>query len=253
MHKKTKSLQEFYDNQSDTFSSTRQRHWPEFDYILEAIQTHCADKTSLNILELWCGDGRLLTYLENNLSQKITYTGIDISYNLLQLADKKHPHAKRIHKDMTVYLQNIASQEFDVIVGVASFHHLPTSAHRTIAASGIYSGLAYEWVCILTNRCYSTWFKNKFKKEILEARVKAGISLGYYDPDDIMVPRKNSNQKLISKRLYHIFSQKELSKLFSIAGFGKIDHFYVDNTGKKTSHEEDWRNLITVMKKSIWK
>ena len=60
MHKITKDLQHFYDTEAEKFSSTRKRHWPEFEYIRDMIKNNFPHKKSLRILELGCGDGRLL-------------------------------------------------------------------------------------------------------------------------------------------------------------------------------------------------
>ncbi len=67
-----------------------------------------------------------------------------------------------------------------------------------------------------------------------------------------MIPWKDSKGVLISKRLYHIFSQSELTRLCTASGFSAIEHFYVDNNGNKTDNVGDGRNIITTMKKTIW-
>lgn len=65
----------------------------------------------------------------------------------------------------------------------------------------------------MTNRCYSDWFKDKYRSEIRSASWKSMATLGYFDKNDIMVPWKDSEGNLISKRLYHIFSINELDRL----------------------------------------
>lgn len=62
MHKQTKNLQSFYDATAETFSGTRQRTRPEFAHIAAEIIAYAesAGLASLRILELGCGDGRLL-------------------------------------------------------------------------------------------------------------------------------------------------------------------------------------------------
>ncbi len=67
-----------------------------------------------------------------------------------------------------------------------------------------------------------------------------------------MIPWKDSQGVLISKRLYHIFSPSELTRLCKASGFNSIDHFYVDNDGNKTDNVHEGRNIITTMKKTIW-
>ena len=74
MHKQTKNLQKFYDNQAEKFSGTRKRHWPEFDHILSHIKKSFPTQKTLRVLELGCGDGRLLSVLESGLGKTITYT-----------------------------------------------------------------------------------------------------------------------------------------------------------------------------------
>lgn len=51
-----------------------------------------------------------------------------------------------------------------------------------------------------------------------------------------MIPWKDSKGVLISKRLYHIFSQSELTRLCKASGFSTIEHFYVDNEGNATDN-----------------
>lgn len=81
----------------------------------------------------------------------------------------------------------------------------------------------------MTNRCYSDWFKDKYRLEIRSASWKSIATLGYFSKNDIMVPWKDSTGKLISKRLYHVFSPTELNRLIKATGFTDINHFYVDN------------------------
>ncbi|MBP6086220.1 class I SAM-dependent methyltransferase [Patescibacteria group bacterium] len=182
----------------------------------------------------------------------MVYTGVDISYNLLKIANADYPDARWVHKDMVSFLMNAKPEEYDVIIGVASFHHLPTQQLRSLALDSMYACLAYEGACIMTNRCYSDWFRQKYRREIRLASWKSIATLGYKDKNDIMVPWKENDGKIVSTRLYHIFSQKELSRLFLGSGFSHIKHVYVDNTGKETSAEQEGRNLITVGRKTIY-
>lgn len=221
MHQTTKDLQAFYDSQAEKFSGTRQRDWPEFSYILEEIEktitrieqstrnnTHITtiptDKYKtiadtqqhrpIRILELGCGDGRFLGYLQDNLStaREIEYTGVDISLNLLTIANNNHPHARRVHQDMVSFLKTVPAESFDVIIGIASFHHLPTKQERDTTLGFIYYALQYEGALIMTNWCYSDWFKEKFKKPIQKALLKSLYTLGKSSKNDIMVPWKDN-------------------------------------------------------------
>jgi hypothetical protein len=77
-------------------------------------------------------------------------------------------------------------------------------------------------------------------------------TLGYCNKNDIMIPWKDSQWVLISKRLYHIFSQMELSRLCKGSGFVDIQHFYVTSEWEKTDNVRSGRNIVTTMQKTIW-
>lgn len=290
MHETTKNLQDFYDAQAEKFSGTRQRERPEFSYILEQIkntyirisqesekQTHQVEETTtpsrpfeavtkinkpierpIRILDLWCGDGRFLTYIKEQANTifdapvEIVYTWVDISLELLRIAEKNHPEARRVHQEMAEFLKHTPQESFDVIIWVASFHHLPTKELRNIALGFIYYALQYEGSIIFTNWCYSDWFKNKFQKEIKKARVRSLYTFGKSSKNDILVPRKDNWWLLITERLYHIFSKTELENLFKQNWFSHIEQFYITTDGEHTQNESRWRNLFTVARKSIW-
>lgn len=91
---------------------------------------------------------------------------------------------------MTTFVKNTPQEYFDIVIAVASFHHLPTKYERETALGFIYYTLSYEGSVIMTNWCYSDWFRNKFKKQIQKAFAKALYTLGKTSKNDIMVPRK---------------------------------------------------------------
>ncbi len=45
-------LASYYDHEADKFHHTRQRHWPEFDVLVDEIKTHFAKKKTLRVLEI---------------------------------------------------------------------------------------------------------------------------------------------------------------------------------------------------------
>jgi hypothetical protein len=70
--------------------------------------------------------------------------------------------------------------------------------------------------------------------------------------DDIMVPRKNNDGQLVARRLYHIFSHKELGALLENTGFAQVEQRYVDNAGNRSNDEKVGRNMVSVGVKSIY-
>jgi len=106
-----------YDIFAADFSATRQHSWPEFDIFLPLI------KPGEKVLDIGCGNGRLRNFLPKN----IAYTGADISENLLKIAEKSFPNDDFFHADFskTWPFQN---QQFDWVLGIASFHHILDTA-----------------------------------------------------------------------------------------------------------------------------
>jgi hypothetical protein len=71
---------------------------------------------------------------------------------------------------MVAYFSEKKEKEiYDVVIGIASFHHLPTVDQRSFVLDGIYESLVYDGLFIMTNRCYSDWFKDKYRAEIRSA------------------------------------------------------------------------------------
>ena len=80
-----------YNEIASLFSSTRQYIWKDIKPLLRFA------KNGDNILDLGCGNGRLYQ-LFKDLS--ITFTGIDSSKGLIDIARESHPDAEFIVSDM---------------------------------------------------------------------------------------------------------------------------------------------------------
>lgn len=224
------NLADYYDKEADKFHRTRQRHRPEFDILTTLIKKHFPRKKNIRVLELGCGSGRLLSHLQKQFPNKnLIYTGVDISRGLINIAKKDHPDARWKVQNMTDFLSETEQESYDLIIGIASFHHLPSMSLRVITAQYIYSALDYDGLCFLTNRSDSKRFRSKFKKSIVAARRKSIISFGIYRPNDLFLPRKSDKDNKVFHRYYHIFSLSELSKIAKVSGFGEITQFYLTN------------------------
>ena len=118
---------------------------------------------------------------------------------------------------MTTFLQKVKQEEYDMIICIASFHHLPSSRVRITTANHMYRALSYDGLCFMINRSESDWFKKRFRKSISVALWKSIASLGVYRPNDLFLPWKSDNQHKIYYRYYHIFSEKELVNIAKIS------------------------------------
>lgn len=201
-----KQLETFYDTQAQKFSQTRQRHWPEFVYIAEIIQK--LPQKKIKILELGCGDGRLLQYLQEHTNKQYDYTGVDISKKLLSIGKKNNPQSKRIHTDMLKYVQEPQQETYDIVIAIAAFQHLPNQFERLLVAKNIYRVLKFQGHYIMTNWALSKRFLKQFTRSIIQSVVKSLITGGIKNRRDMYIPRKTQGKTF--HRFYHLFSLSEL-------------------------------------------
>ncbi|MBP8017167.1 class I SAM-dependent methyltransferase, partial [Candidatus Gracilibacteria bacterium] len=119
-----------YDNFSETFSKSRKNmNWPEIEYMIDFIKNSESIKTikKISILDVGCGNGRLLKFL-NNSGLNFDYTGIDSSSGMINEAKKEFPNNKFIVLDM-IKLDKL-KEKFDIVFFIASFHHIFSEQDR---------------------------------------------------------------------------------------------------------------------------
>jgi len=117
----TQQLAEFYTSSAHKRHHTRRRPWPEFAYIATYINQ--LDLDHLTIIELGCGDGRLYTYLvEHCPTITFSYTWVDVSQWLIDLATEHYPNATRICEEMNSYLESRPQQSCDMVIAIASIN-----------------------------------------------------------------------------------------------------------------------------------
>ncbi len=251
----TQQLKNFYNSQAQNFSVSRQKHWPDFDIILQYIKDYIIStgKTKLKILELGCGDGRFYRFLKKNLDIEFEYIGVDISDWLIQIARSYSPNTNFIVADMVDYLTDFPSQAMDIVVSIASFQHIPRYYQRLFVLKNIYRILVYEWLNISLNWSFSRWFVRKYWKQLIVSMLKFVFSFWYRKWNDLSIPWKDTKSWKIYKRYYHIFLLSELEKLFKMAWFVIIAKGYI---WKSWSFETRWhnaRNTLIVGKKDVLK
>lgn len=206
-----KKVVEDYDNIAKEFDITRKTEWTSFPIVLPYI------KDGGYIVDLGCGNGRVLKFLEKH--KKFKYLGIDNSKNLLKLAEKNHKKRKFLQADMLKL--PIKSKSADTALAIASLHHIPSKKLREKAVQEANRILKNNGLYILT-----TWnlFQPKYKKYIWLARIKSILSLGLYDTRDTFIPWGKSG----IKRYYYAFKSEELKNLLKNNGF-EILKTHIDN------------------------
>ena len=233
-----------YNQIAKKFSQTRNHPWPEFDEFLKYLPKKA------KILDVGCGNGRLLSFLKKQGGYNIDYTGIDFSEGLLAEAKKKYSNEKFICMDMRDIEKKLEGK-FDAIFSIASFHHLESFKDRVEVLESFRSHLKPGGKIFMTN-----WnlFQKKYLKYIFISTVrcifnKIDSRLRGNDRNwnDVSIPF-NTNEE-ITQRYYHAFTPFELKSLFEKAGLKVVDSFSY-NKSQRVKFWWKGRNICNVLEAS---
>lgn len=162
----------------------------------------------LKVLDLGCGNGRLIKALETS-GRHFDYLGIDFSEELIKAATRNAPGREFKLADMREV--DFAPASFDMIFLIASFHHLEYKSERIRLLNNINKWLKPGGYLFMTNwnlwqpKYRQYWWKNWWRK----------ISF-----NDFYIPWQSysgKGEKLW--RYYHSFTVNELVGILKKAGF----------------------------------
>ena len=196
-----KDLQGVYNSISHDFSNTRAIPWEELAVFLPQL------KDGAQILDLGCGNGRLLKVLEQS-GKPYNYLGVDFSQELVKEAKQKFPTREFMVADMSQL--DFPEKSFDAICLIASFHHLSDKKERLDLLKKIHFWLKPGGVLFMTN--WYLW-QNKYLKYFFK-NFSQKRSL-----NDFFIPYKLPNSQKVYWRYYHHFTQRELKQLLLASGF----------------------------------
>lgn len=190
--------------------------WPEF----EELKKHIKDGEK--VLDLGCGNGRLFELFKG---KNVDYTGIDLSEEFIKKANKKYGNHFQVANFLKLPFEN---NRFDSIWVIAAFHHIPSAEFRLNTLREIRRVLKKEGRIIIT--CWNLWQPNYFKLLLKFTLIKL-FKKSRLDFKDVIL----SPKKLKIERYYHVFTKKELKKLFEKVGFKVEELKYLKRNGKKTN------------------
>ncbi len=201
-----------YDEISKEFSDTRSFAGKEFEPFREYL------RPGQTIMDLGCGNGRLLQYLEKEASawhqKTFSYHGVDSSKNLLSEARKKYPNRTFQIGDMTKIPAK--DNSIDVLFCIRAFHHLPDRETRLIALKEIKRVVKPHGILILT--VWNLWQK-KYLMQLVKAMVRSIVTLGKYAPNDTFIPWGKEKKP----RYYHAFTIGEIQQLCRKSGLSILE------------------------------
>ncbi len=222
-----KENKEVYDRIAKDFSISRAASWPEFEYFKGYLQD------GQEILDLGCGNGRLLDLLKD---YKINYLGLDNSEKLINEAKSRWPNQNFQVAD--VLDLSFLNKKFDLVFLVATLHHIPSARLRAKVLREAYSVLKPGGKLLMTN--WNLWQPKYLKYIIKYTLLKLtepyeevnGIKMKDFDFQDVFIPWQKKYLRYI-----HAFTELNIARLMKKTGFEIIK-----NVANK-------RNIITVAKK----
>ena len=213
-----------YNNFAETFAKSRKNmKWWEIDYFIWKY----LDNSHVKILDIWCGTARLLSQISNKINiEKIDYTWVDLSKELLLEAQKNFPEKKFLNLNM-INIDEI-KEKFNNIFFIASFHHLNSIEQRDLVLKKARNLLEENWKIFMTNWALNSALnKEKYKNSQIENSLNNFWSIDY-------------NVKIWKfTRFYHCFSLEELEFLAKKNNFKIIENRLFDNQ----------KNFITILEK----
>jgi N-acetylglucosaminyldiphosphoundecaprenol N-acetyl-beta-D-mannosaminyltransferase len=214
-------VRETYDTIAADFDRTRQRVWPEFDKFTDYLPSEA------KILDIGCGNGRLLKYLKDK--DYHSYLGVDNSKELLELAKEQHSGKKDHFKVGDQTGIPVEDGSHDVVFSIAALHHIPSRALQLKAMGECHRALTPNGVLLLTVWDLYRW---KSLPYYFHAFIRSIFTLGNYSRRDLFVPWGKKNPKM---RYCYAFMMPELRELLSDAGFEIMSSWTV-GTGKSGNH-----------------
>lgn len=227
------SVSESYNQIANEFSDTRHYAWDEFKYFKPYLFENA------EIVDLGCGNGRLIKFLDQYyLGQPYRYVGIDNSTNLLQAAHQKFPKNVFLPGDQLNI--PLSENQADIIFNIAAFHHIPSKILRLKALAEMKKVLRHNGILIIT--VWNLW-QTKYWWANLTGWLRSIFSLGDYAVNDLYIPWKNGQGKVVSKRYYHNFIPAELNRLLKKSGFTIMESFSAKK-GQKTSFLKGFNYIV---------
>lgn len=226
-----KSVQQFYNEAGEYFSKTRQKRYGGDDATWPEMRPYLAElKKDDRVLDLGCGNGRLLT----GIKAEVEYLGVDFSETLIEEARKLHPQEKFVLGDITSSeTWKKINGKYDAIFCVATLHHLPERKQHLYVIRQAKkhlkrSGVLYISVWNLWNKRYWVYHLRSVGMKLRNWRWLRVPFAGKWE------------------RFCFAYDKRYLSRLVKDAGLEIEELYYSDGKGGK-SGIFGGRNLVAVV------
>lgn len=216
-------LEQDYDTIASHFSNTRNEPWPEFASLKTLTKT-----ANTKLLDVGCGNGRLADVI-----QVADYTGLDLSSQLLQIAQQRFPDYTFVHG--SVLQLPFPDKQFDIVTCVATLQHIPSIEYRQKALQEMARVLKPGGMIFMLN-----W---NLAEQPQYQPYRADQTKGY-DAGDYLIPWKNDQGEVLAQRYYHGFGIAEIASTIGGSASGGELKIIKNELG------ENGRNIVSILKKT---
>jgi SAM-dependent methyltransferase len=223
----------FYAEHAAAFSQTRGRPWPGFMRALAqtaaVLATQAAGAARVRVLDMGCGNGRLITALRTRFGAAFEYVGVDASEPLLAIARERHPdpQLRFVRADFVADPPDavLPAGPFELCALFGLLHHVPDEAARAELLRAAAARLAPGGVLAFT-----LWrFDAEGDLERRRARapsLSAELAQLQLDAGDYLLRFGDH-----AVRYCHLCDDAEAERLRAAAGLPLLDRFRADGAG----------------------
>lgn len=186
------NVHDVYHKIAQSFDKTRYKIWPS---VQKFIDDCCDDKNDLKVLEVGCGNGKNLVYINENYPT-VKVSGCDYCSEFVEMTRRKGIKDCVVANNLDL---PYSDQEFDVVLSVAVIHHFTTESRRIQAIKELIRVLKPNGLLFV-----QVW-----------AFEQPENSKRQFNSTDELVSWKKKNQDEDVYRYYHLFKNRELENLFS--------------------------------------
>lgn len=232
---------QFYRDVAPYFAETRTQAWPGFVHIRDFLMQ--AGHRPLQVLDAGCGNGRLYTYLAQELALA-SYVGLDANAELLARAQARSRdagpqacfwQADLVHSPWPDLIRGCGL--FDAVFCLATLHHIPSRALRTQLMAQLAQVMQPRGHLILSN--WQPLHSPREMKKIVDWSF-CRLPVSELEAGDYLFAWNRGTK---SVRYVHCLTSGEVEQMAVRAGLQPVRHFQADGATHNL-------NLYSILRKT---
>lgn len=224
------------------FTDSRSDLWEEEHYFGSYI------RDGLSILDLGCANGRVLKLLEKH---KVAYTGVDANKAFVESAAeyaRSFPMIASTFVNSDLRSLPVETQGFDLVMCIATLHHLPSSAYQLQALREMYRVLKPGGLLLMTNWDLASQPGYVKKRDAL--RKSHPELFDGLEKNDFLISWRWRLGGNTMYRYYHSFTPEELTALLTSVGFRVRSH-EISTGAMNLRGQRVKKNIVTTAEKPV--